>query len=632
MLQAIRDKVTGWIAYGIIFLISIPFALWGVNSYFGTGEAITAATVNGDEISIRQFDQAYSNYRQRLIQLFGGAIPEALGTESVIRAQVLDQLIEETALRQYIEQRRYRISDEALAQRIRDMNEFKIDDQFDAEIYNAQLRSVGLSPVAFEQQLRLSASMEQFQNALRATAFVTPASRKQYASLQNQTRKIRSLKYRLDPSAVQVEDAEVEQYYRENPDRYRTAEQVKIDYVEVGLEKIKQNIVVNEADVEARYQEGLSSYTAPEYREASHILIQVNDETDEATALATINGLRDRIENGESFADLAREFSEDPVSAAEGGSLGEVGRGEMVPTFESALFALQVDELSEPVKTAFGWHLIRVESITGGEVQSFDSVRSALADEIKTELAEVQIYELVEGLANVAYEQPDSLQPAADQLGFEVQTSDWFDRANGTGIASDARVRQVAFSDEILEQGLNSEAIELDSEHVVFVRVNERKPAQARPLDEVRDQVKAELIRQKLAETSLQAGVEALARLNAGETLEDIAADWSVAITDHGFVERNQEQLDASILQKSFTMAKPDQGLVYDGLATANGEYALVELSAVVSNDAELDPGTVEGLQRSIGGAEYQAALGYLGSRAEVVKTPLDEIEDTYSF
>jgi hypothetical protein len=123
-----------------------------------------------------------------------------------------------------------------------------------------------------------------------------------------------------------------------------------------------------------------------------------------------------------------------------------------------------------------------------------------------------------------------------------------------------------------------------------------------------------------------------LARLNAGETLEDIAADWSVAITDHGFVKRNQEQLDASILQKSFTMAKPDQGLVYDGLATANGEYALVELSAVVSNDAELDPGTVEGLQRSIGGAEYQAALGYLGSRAEVVKTPLDEIEDTYSF
>jgi peptidyl-prolyl cis-trans isomerase D len=632
MLQAIRDKVTGWIAYGIIFLISIPFALWGVNSYFGTGEAITAATVNGDEISIRQFDQAYSNYRQRLIQLFGGAIPEALGTESVIRAQVLEQLIEETALRQYIEQRRYRISDEALAQRIRDMNEFKIDDQFDAEIYNAQLRSVGLSPVAFEQQLRLSASMEQFQNALRATSFVTPASRKQYANLQNQTRKIRSLKYRLDPSSVQVEDAEVEQYYRENPGRYRTAEQVKIDFVEVGLEKIKQNIVVDEADVEARYQEGLSSYTTPEYREASHILIQINDETDEATALATINGLRDRIENGESFADLAQEFSEDPVSAAEGGSLGEIGRGEMVPTFESALFALQVDELSEPVKTAFGWHLILVKSITGGEVQSFDSVRSALADEIKTELAEVQIYELVEGLANLAYEQPDSLQPAADQLGFKVQTSDWFDRANGTGIASDARVRQVAFSDEILEQGLNSEAIELDSEHVVFVRVNERKPAQALPLDEVRDQVKAELIRQKLAETSLQAGVAALARLNAGETLEDIAADWSVAITDHGFVKRNQEQLDASILQKSFTMAKPDQGLVYDGLATANGEYALVELSAVISNDAELDPGIVEGLQRSIGGAEYQAALGYLGSRAEVVKTPLDEIEDTYSF
>jgi peptidyl-prolyl cis-trans isomerase D len=468
--------------------------------------------------------------------------------------------------------------------------------------------------------------MEQFQNGIRATAFVTPRDQNMFARLKNQTRKIRSLSYRVDGQTLDISDSEIEQYYLANPERFNSAEMVRIDYIELSLDSIKTNIDVSDEDINVRYQEQLDSYTSPEFRETSHILITVSEQVPEDEALARIEEIRQRILAGEDFAKLAGELSEDPVSAADGGSLGEVGRGDMVPTFESALYSLQLDELSEPVKTAFGWHLIKVSSITGGEVRSYDSVKSEIADGIKSELAEVQIYELVERLANVVYEQPDSLEPAAEQMDFDVLTSDWFDRSAGTGIAADARVRQIAFSPELLVEGLNSEAIELDQERVVFIRLNERKPAQLRPLEDVRQQVRSELINQKRSDISLKTGTQALTSLTSGRTLDELAQEWGATINDHGFVTRDQAEVAAAILGRSFSMPKPEQGLVYDGLSLNDGEYVVIELSAVMSNDAEPEQDSLEKLLQAKGGVEYQSALNYLGARAEVVKTPLDEI------
>jgi len=298
----------------------------------------------------------------------------------------------------------------------------------------------------------------------------------------------------------------------------------------------------------------------------------------------------------------------------------------MVPTFESTLFSMQLDELSEPVKTAFGWHLIKLRSISGGEVQSLDSVRAALEDEIKTEMAEVQIFDLIENLANIVYEQSDSLLPAAEQMGLTVQTSDWFNRLSGSGIAAEQKLRQLAFSAEILQQKRNSEAIELADDRVVFIRLNQFQPAQPRPLEEVQEAVRAELFRNALSERSLTAGIEALASLQAGKTLEGLALEWSAAIDDYGFVERNQPQFDTGILQAGFAMPKPEQGLVYDGLLLSDGEYMILELSAVISNDSELAPETLQNLVQAQGGAEYLSALKYLGSRADVVRTSMEEL------
>ena len=628
MLQAIRDKVTGWIAYGIIFLISIPFALWGVNSYLGGGEVLPAATVNGEEITARQLDQAYANYRQRLSQLFGGTIPENFGNESMLRDQVLNQLIEELVLRQYTQEQRYRIGNDELNKIIRGMDAFQRDGQFDTDIYQAQLRSLGYSPVGFEQELRVNGSIEQFQNGILETAFVAPVFKDRFTELDNQTRKLRSLTYAVDTSAIQVDDAEIEQHYQAQASRYRIPEKVKVDYIELSIEGIKAGIEVRADDVLARYQENQAAYTSAEIREASHILIKVNEDESSDQALARITDIRQRIVNGEEFSSLAREFSEDPGSADSGGDLGEIERGVMVQPFEAALFSMQVDQLSEPVKTAFGWHLIKLHSISGGETQSFESLKAGLEDEIKTELAETQIYDLVENLANIAYEQPDSLLPAAEQLDLSVQTSDWFDRSAGEGIAAEPRIRQVAFSPEVLTQELNSEAIELGNDRVVFLRLHQREPSAPQPLEQVRETIRTELVKIKAREQGLKAGTDALAELEDGKSLDDLAREWSSEISDLGFIQRNQTGIDAALLSRAFSMRKPDQGKVFDGLSKPSGEYVMLELSAVVSSDKVADSEALENLDEGLGSLEYQAVIKLLTSYADITRTPPEELED----
>ena len=627
MLQQIREKVSGWIAYGIIFLISIPFALFGVNSYFGGGEVPPAATVNSEEISLRDLDQAYANYRQRISRLFGGTIPESFGNETALRQQVLGQLIEEISLRQYTGERRYRLSDEELSRIIREMQVFHSDGQFDADTYQAQLRSIGASPLGFEQELRQSQAMNQFQNGILATAFTVPVQENRFASLNNQSRKIRSLGYKVDPGTITVNAQDIEQSYELIPDRFRTPEQIKIEYIEINLDNIKQGISVDRENSFARYQENLDSYSSPEVRDASHILIKVSEDDENDQALAKITRINERLESGESFADLAREHSQDPGSAADGGSLGEVERGIMVQAFEASLFSLQPGQISEPVKTNFGWHLIQLHSVSGGETQSFESVRTEIEDEIRAGLAEGQIFDLVETLANLVYEQSDSLLGAAEQLDLKIESSDWFERSSGEGIAAEQKIRQVAYSPDVYQLGLNSEAIELGDESVVFIRLKEVKKSEALPLEQVSDQIRNELIRSKMLEQNQAIGSAALEALQQGGSFDQLAEDWSASIVDHGFVSRDQAEVSEPIRSATFRMPKPEQGTMYEGLSLSDGSYSIIELSAVISNDRSDDLDALKSLGTAYAGAEYQSVVKLLGARAEVVRTPIEDLD-----
>ncbi|MFT5740850.1 MAG: peptidyl-prolyl cis-trans isomerase D, partial [Gammaproteobacteria bacterium] len=366
MLQAIRDKSSGWIGYAIIILISVPFALWGVNSYLGGGGAPPAATVNGEEIGVRDLDRAFANYRQRLSQMFGGNIPESFGSESILKEQVLSQMIEETSLSQYAKDNRYRIGDQELSTIIGGIEVFQRDGKFDHGTYEAQLRSQGFTPAGFELELRRTQAMEQLQAGIAATSFVVPTAEKQFTSLSNQSRKIRSLTRKVSLDGIDVDVAEIEQYYEQQPLRYSIPEKVKIDYIELSLSGIMDGVEIDESVLIDKYNQTKDSYTEAESRLTRHILIRLaNDasEEDELAAFEKITAIHQRAIQGEDFAALAKELSEDPGSATDGGSLGDVERGMMVEAFENTLFDMQENDISAPVKTSFGWHVLKLDKV-----------------------------------------------------------------------------------------------------------------------------------------------------------------------------------------------------------------------------------------------------------------------------
>ena len=629
MLQAIREKTSGWIAYGIIFLISVPFALWGINSYFEGGSAAPAALVNGQEITSSDLDRGYASYRQRLMQVFGGSIPPGLDNEVVLKAQVLDQLIEEMALRQYAAVNQYRISDESLGQMIREIEAFQRDGEFETSIYQAQLRSLGYSPVGFEQEMRITQSSAQLQRAIEASTFMTPVTRNRYNNLTNQTRKIRAITTAVDSASIEISEDAFKAHFDDNASRYQTPEQVRIDYLTLSLDEVKDTILVDEAELQQRYEDYRQSFADAEIRNASHILLTLAQDADETAGAAVLNQMAeiaDRIKSGESFADLAREFSQDPGSAEDGGDLGDIERGVMVPAFEAALFDMAEGEVSDPVRTPFGWHLIRLNSISSKQPDPIELVRDSLADELKIEEAESQLYDLLESLSNLAYENEGSLEPASEQLGLTIQTSEWFDRFSGTGVAANPMVRNIAFSEEVLSLGRNSEAIELEDGSVLFIRLNEFKEASPQPLAEVRDRIVNELQLNRAIEVNESRGGASLELLQGGTTLEEIAETWSAEIIDPGFIERNNTEIGPEFVRLAFELTKPEDRPVFDGVTLSDGSYAIVELSAVLSSDPGTDSESTDALRSAQSAGDYRSLLTSIVEQADIVRTPIEDL------
>ncbi|MFT5453285.1 MAG: peptidyl-prolyl cis-trans isomerase D [Gammaproteobacteria bacterium] len=628
MLQAIRDKTTGWIAYVIVFLICVPFALWGVNSYLGGGEVTPPATVDGQAISQQNFDTAYANYRRQLERAFGGSIPDYFAGEGVLKEQVLTQLVEQSALSQYADNKLYRIGNVELNKLIRSIEAFHTDGIFNPSIYQSQVASLGYSTAGFEQEFRRSQSIDQLQTGLNSTAFTVRAIENQLTSLQNQTRKVRVLTRPDQNTKIEISQSEIEQYFDKNNARFMTPERLQIEYIELSLDGIKASLDITDSQLSDRYNQSKSSYTTPESRSASHILLKLDaDASDEESDLIRqkLITIRDQITQGTPFSEVAKQSSDDPGSAQNGGSLGDIELGMMVKPFQDALFEMAVGDLSEPVKTSFGWHLIQLDKVNGGEVKPFADVKFDLLDEIQTELAESKIFDLTERLANLAYEQSDSLKPAADELGLELQTSDWFDAQSGQGIATEAKVRNVAFSDEVLSQDLNSEAIELSDNRVVFLRVKNHQSAAQKDIAEVTDLIDSIIRQTKGREESQVVGKQALVALSSGQSLDDIAEGWSATIIDIGFVSRDSSELDNELLRLAFSMDKPDSFQLFDGFSHPDGRYSIVELSAILSSMSDQDAAKVKALTVSQSAAEFQSILKLLVNRSEVVRAPLQD-------
>jgi peptidyl-prolyl cis-trans isomerase D len=630
MLLAIRERVMGVVGWILLGLLGIAFSFFGLNWYFQSDSRTYAVTVNDVDVSVGEHQRTYQRLRSRMQSLMGEAYDPARIDEAALKKNALEQLIREQLLLQEAEAEGFLVSKQLVAAQIDSVDAFKDEGVFSKQKYETALRLQGMSPGEFEWRLSRELTTQQITNGIVQTAQATPAMLDAVYRLQGQQRRFRYLKLPLARYQDQVKpsDEEVQQYYEAHNTEFMTPERIRVQYLELKADELKVSAEVDEADLQALYQEQSERYVTEEERRARHILVQVaadaDDETIEAARARATTAL-ERLASGESFEALARELSDDKGSAANGGDLGFFARGMMVPEFESVAFGLDKGARSGIVRSAFGFHIIEVTDIKPEVVRPFAEVRDELVDELLAGQRGDRFYELSDQLSNLAFEQPDTLEGAAHALELEIRTSDWLTRDGGAGIGENAGVVAAAFAEDVLNNGNNSEPVEVTADHLIVLRVQDHERAAALPLDSVRNEVRAKVHAEKARSLARTQGEELLASLRSGTPLDEIAAAESLELQESGLVDRRAVQPERTLVHEAFLMAPPagEQASV-TGLALGSGDYVLIALEEVrdgelsALTDAEREQASRE-LSRIQGVTEMAALLDDLRSKAKIV-------------
>lgn len=633
MLQAIRDRVTGWIAWIVVGLIGVTFALWGIDWYLQREARIFAASVNGVEIPVQEYRFAKQQQVQRMRAMLGERFDGSIAGTPEFKQAVLDRLVEEELLVQAATAAKLAVSDALLAARIHAIPDFQEDGGFSQERYQRLLSQQGLTPRRFEQQFRRALLINQLAGSISGTSAVVARDVDQGMRLQGQERKIRYVRIPATAFAdgVEVAPEEVEAFYTANKARFVEPERVRVQYLELSVDDIAAGLTATEEEIGALYEADKARLTRDEQRRARHILIQVAEDAGEdavAAAGKKAEELVTRLRTGEDFAALAKEFSDDPGSAAEGGDLGLFGKGMMVPEFEAAAFALAKDQISDPVRSPFGFHVIQVTGIQAAQVPSLDEVREQLRQEAVRHQAEQLFFERAETLATLSFEQPDTLATAAEQLGLEIQESGWLSASGGEGVGNYPKVAEAAFAEDVIRGGNNSPVVEVAPEHVVVLRMLEHKESSQLPLEAVRDTIRATLHSQAVREAAQARGRALIERLQAGAPLAMLAKELQLEVMDAGFVQRTATNHDRQITAEAFRIPRAADGRIASGGTTlANGDFALVQVDEVRDGDlSAVDPAARTAFRRNLdqlyGTLETTAMLERLKARAEIVEHP----------
>lgn len=590
MLQTLREKTSGWVAFLILAAVSIPFAFFGINNYFTAQTETYVAKVGETEITTDEFRQRFEEWRQQQRRAMGENFDPAYFDQPLVKRQMLDRMIDEELLVQAAERAGTAATDAVVRDAIAEVPAFQVDGKFNPDQYRLLLTTQNMNAQAFEQRVRRDISMRELPGAIAATALVTDAALDRYLRLRDQTRDFRYLRIpAADPSAQPEPTAEaVQAYYDQNKDEFMTAEQVALEFVELDAAAIPVEAQPDEAALRARYEEQRARFIEDEQRLASHILVKVAPDADaeaQKQAQARAAQLAADARAGADFAELARAQSDDAGSRAQGGDLGWLQKGTTQPGFESALFALEAGQISEPARTDEGYHVIQLREVQAEQSKPFEQVRDELALQFVEGERERIYTERSGSLIDQVFQDPTALEPAAEAIGVPVQRTALFTRNGGEGIASDPRVVRAAFSDPVLVDGNVSDPVEIGPNHIVVVKLAEHRPRAPRPLDEVRGDIVARL-RADAATQAAVAQAEALyQRYTQGTALDALAQELGTTAGSATGVGRAAVDQDAALVAEVFRLARPDdrprQGLV----RLADGSHALVELTAVNDGD-----------------------------------------------
>ncbi|WP_243049087.1 SurA N-terminal domain-containing protein [Dyella sp. RRB7] len=589
MLQALRNKLHGWPSIVILGICVFAISFFGIESYFSSRTDTYVAMVGKHEISQRDFQDRMNQARRDAMQRLGDRFDPTLFEQPETKRQVLDQLINEQLLRQANEDLGMRVSDLALRDMIANVPAFQVNGQFDPATYRATLGAQGMTPAMFEASQRASQEPSLLPQAIIASTIVTDADMDRYLSLFYQRRDLRWFALPRPALAdTEVTDAQLEAYYKDHQADFMNPEQVSLKYIEVNGADLKIDAQPSDEELKKRYEDEKQRFVQPEQRLVSHILVNVpkNATPDQQkAALAKAEKIASEA-TADNFAKLAEQDSDDLGSKRSGGDLGWLEKGVTTPAFDSALFALQKGQISKPVLSDEGYHVLWLRDVRSGDAKPFAEVRDQIAKDYLSTERDRQYSELAGKLTDQTYQNPSSLEPAAQALSLPIQTTGLFSRKGGEGLAANPKLVAAAFSDDVLVQGNNSGLIDLGSDHAVVVRVDKHLPAAARPLAEVRDQVRQKILDERIAAESQKRADALLARLQKGEDVQTVAASVGATVQAAPEAVRTQQTLPPEVLQQAFLLPRPADGKPqFARVDMHDGSYALVALDKVQDGD-----------------------------------------------
>ncbi|MHC8605312.1 SurA N-terminal domain-containing protein [Arenicellales bacterium IMCC58067] len=621
MLTAIKERASGWIAWTLVALISIPFALWGINSYFEGASKIVVATVNGVEIEKTDYQNSLSDQRRMLVQMMGQNVDADYFASRAFKLQVLETLIDSRLQAEYLRDRGFRVTDEQLSKKISSFSAFQVDGQFDPTRYEQLVRNAGLSVEGFERQQRQQGAIDQLRAGLRGSSLVVSSMTDRAIELLYQRRVAQFTVVDIvafEDSLVVGSEA-LRDEFDANKAQYVQPEQMQVEFIRLSVDELGKQANVSELEQRAFYDNNVERFTQPESRSASHILLSLAEDDAEDvvdTREQEAKGIAARARSGEDFAKLAETYSKDPGSASRGGDLGIIRPGAMAPSFETVVFDLKEGQISDPVRTAYGWHIIKVTNIRESNVRPFDEVMSEIKTLLEREWAENQFITMAEDFQNLIFEQPDSLNAASDFLGTPIERSDWFSRTTGDGIASNDLVRETAFSPEVLVDRLNSEMLEIGSDTLVAVRFADFREKRQKDFNEVKDQIERVLAARVAAEAQEKFATKLVETLESG-------ADWDNLLAVEGLssadlpedLESATDDVARAVARVVYSVGAPNPGTPVFGSARLSAtDYLIYKLDEVVAGDISQISGDqvseVEDLVESRVGEELHAGIG----------------------
>ena len=594
MLQTIRDQVKGWLAVVIFTIMIIPFAFWGINYYFDQSGGVIAIEVNDEEITLADYQRAYQDMRQQWQTISGAPVEEA--AEPLIKQRAKEDLIQTELLKQAGKQAGLSVGEQEVWQVIRQIPAFNDDDGFNMGLFEVAVSRSGLTPAGFLAGIKQDMAIEQLRNSMVATDFVTQPEISAYSSIVHQTRDFSYAVLSSDElkETLEVTDEQIQSYY-ENKDRYMEPEKVRIAYLVLSLAKIAEEVYLEEGELETYFSENKHNYEVEETRKVKQILVKLPEEPSEAaidsqkTKAAELYAL---VKEGKELQDVAVNYAGEQQASVEFSEFGFLTKEVLEPEVDEVVFSMAAGEISEPVQSRYGFHIMAVDEIQVGSEVTLAGKREEVEQDLREEKAAKQLYELTDRLAALTYESHDTLEVAADELGLQEQTSDFISREDpGVGIVAEPGVVSAAFSDEVLLEENNSELLELENDRYLVLRVLEHRSPMKKPLEDVRDEIITRIKYEQARDRTRERGETILEQLEEGKTKEELVLEFPLDWKTATGVTQDNENINRAVLRSAFGAGIPEAGRpLLEGASLGTGDYTVV----IVYSVTRVDPDTIE--------------------------------------